>query len=83
MLKLFKKVFSMDSSDVEYDMLDLLAWNMKQLEAKLSDAKTDSEKNKILIEYIKRVDQEFKEINDFNEGRNHVLLMHATCASVC
>lgn len=59
----------MDSSDSEYDMLDLLAWNSNQLAAQLSDAETDLDKNKILSDYIKRADEEFKEINDFSEGK--------------
>lgn len=69
MFKFFKKIFSMDSSDSEYDMLDLLAWNSNQLAAQISDADTDLEKNKILSDYIKRADEEFKEINDFSEGK--------------
>lgn len=68
MLKLFEKLFNMDSSDAEYDMLDLLAWNSNQLSAQLSEAETEADKNRIITEYIKRSDEEFKEINDFNEG---------------
>lgn len=58
----------MDSSDVEYDMLDLLAWNMNQLASKLKESNTEPEKKNVLSEYIRRLDQEFKEINDFNDG---------------
>lgn len=57
----------MDSSDTEYDMIDLLAWNCNQLTAQLADVKSEAEQSRILADYIKRVDEEFKEINDFRE----------------
>lgn len=58
----------MESSDNEYDMLDLLAWNCGQLTAQLSEAESPDAENKLLNEYIKRVDSEFETINEFKEG---------------
>lgn len=57
----------MDSSE-EYDMLDLLAWHSNQLSAKLSEAANEAEENRILTDYLKLADEEFKEINDFHDG---------------
>lgn len=58
----------MDSSQADYDMLDLLAWNCNQLSNQLID-KTDDEQETIIDEYIKRVDNEFETIKDFQEGK--------------
>lgn len=57
----------MDSGE-EYDMLDLLAFNCNQLTAKLGEAENEDEENRILVEYIRKANEDFKEINDFGEG---------------
>lgn len=57
----------MDSVEADYDMLDLLAWNCNQLANQLIE-KSDDEQAKIIEDYIKRVDTEFKAIKDFKEG---------------
>lgn len=52
----------------EYDMLDLLAYNCSQLTAQLSEANLLDDQDKILADYIKRIDNEFETINEFKEG---------------
>lgn len=69
MLKFIRNLFKtkMDSSEADYDMLDLLAWNCNQLSSELID-KPEDEQQKIIDEYIKRVDSEFETIKEFKEG---------------
>lgn len=55
-------------SDSEYDMLDLLAYNCNLLRAQLRETNSVNEQEKIIQAYLKKVDKEFKPINEFREG---------------
>lgn len=62
----------MDPADGEdYDMLDLLAYNCSTLTAQLSETKSAEEQEKLLSDYLKRVDKEFEPINELKEGSFH------------
>lgn len=64
----------MDSSDSDFDMLDLLAFNCNQLTAQLRASSLVESQEKILNEYLKKVDKEFESINEFQEGLLHILV---------
>lgn len=66
-----KKLFnvSMDDEKVDYDMIDLLAYECNLLNEALShEDLTSDEQNEILINYLKRADAQHEPINDFKEG---------------
>lgn len=58
----------MDLNNGEYDMLDLLAFNCNQLRTDLRELSSHEAQDKILNDYLKRIDQEFEPINDFQDG---------------
>lgn len=58
----------MDLNDFEYDMLDLLAYNCNQLTSELKDTKHADDQEKILEQYLKKIDKEFEPINEIAEG---------------
>lgn len=58
----------MDLNDGEYDMLDRLAFNCNQLTANLRESSSHEAHDKILNDYLKRIDLEFEPINDFRDG---------------
>lgn len=58
----------MESGDNEYDMLDLLAFNCNYLTTKLRETSNFDEQEKILQDYLKKIDKEFNPINEIREG---------------
>lgn len=58
----------MDLNESEYDMLDLLAYNSNQLNVELNETKKADEQEKILEQYLKKIDKEFEPINEIAEG---------------
>lgn len=58
----------MDSSDTEYDMLDLLAYNCNQLTGQLRETNNVDEQEKLIQGYLKKTDKEFEPINEIREG---------------
>lgn len=58
----------MDTTDSEYDMLDLLAYNCNQLTVQLRESKNADEQEKIIDAYLKKIDKEFDPINEIAEG---------------
>lgn len=58
----------MDSSDTEYDMLDLLAYNCNQLSGQLRETNNADEQEKMIQGYLKKTDKEFEPINEIREG---------------
>lgn len=58
----------MDLNEYEYEMLDLLAYNCNQLTAQLKETKSTEDQEKILEQYLKRIDKEFESINEIAEG---------------
>lgn len=58
----------MDSVDNDYDMLDLLAYNCNFLTAQLRDTSQPIEQEKILHDFLKKIDKEFNPINEIREG---------------
>lgn len=66
--KKISKISQMDSNGGEFDMLDLLAFNCNQLTSDLRETSSHEAQDKILTDYLKRIDQEFEPINDFRDG---------------
>lgn len=58
----------MDSGDNEYDMLDLLAYNCNYLTGKLRETSYTDEQEKILHDFLKKIDKEFNPIKEIREG---------------
>lgn len=58
----------MDAIDSEYDMLDLLAYNCNYLTAQLRDTPQPGEQEKIVSDFLKKIDKEFKPIKEIREG---------------
>lgn len=61
----------MDSGENDtnaYDMLDLLAYNCNCLTAKLRETSQSDEQEKILHDFLKKIDKEFNPINEIREG---------------
>lgn len=58
----------MDSGDSEYDMLDLLAYNCNYLTTKLREAANIDEQDRILHDFLKKINKEFKPIREIREG---------------
>ena len=58
----------MDSVDNEYDMLDLLAYNCNYLTGKLRETSHTDEQEKIVHDFLKKIDKEFNPIKEIQEG---------------
>lgn len=58
----------MDSVDSDYDMLDLLAYNCNYLTAQLRETSQPNEQEKIINDFLKKIDKEFNPISEIREG---------------
>lgn len=60
----------MDSAenDITYDMLDLLAYKCNDLTGQLRETSQADEQDKILHEFLEKVDKEFQPIDEIREG---------------
>lgn len=58
----------MDSVDSEYDVLDLLAYNCNYLTAQLRDTPQPNEQEKVINDFLKKIDKEFNPIDEIREG---------------
>lgn len=58
----------MDSVDSDYDMLDLLAFNCNYLTAQLRETSQPNEQEKIINDFLKKIDKEFNPISEIREG---------------
>lgn len=70
-------------SDTEYDMLDLLAYNCNQMSAQLRKTTSNDEQEKIIQDHLKKVDKEFKPVNEIQDGLYLIIHLQMIQISHC
>lgn len=63
-------LFGMDSgeNDMAYDMLDLLAYKCNSLTAQLRETSYADEQEKLVHDFLHKIDKEFNTIDEIREG---------------